>query len=633
MEKILTVPRDETEYREVFPTGNEYISLPDVTYNGDVMSINVLSTKALGLIEFLGSEENPFLTPYCKVDGGNEYPQRVRREWLDHWIVGLKMDLNRGKVELQQICPPGERGMVYLIKYYNDSLFAQKVTLGLQGTWEKSHHTIFNRCPLEGQRLAGFDSWTGALTLELRSGLPLVAIALKGGGGNERWGFRIGDEPLEIHNSFDAGKEKISFYLEKDVELASGESYVWPVYLAVNVEVSGATTTSIHLQRQGWEALLARTRKWLQNRKVFLTEKSLENRANYNLFFSYFFATGRGIEDDEFYLITSRSPRYYVSAAFWPRDGLLWTFPGLLTLDEEIARQALKGVFSRHWRNHGIHSQYINGTVLYPGFELDQLCAYLIALESYIDKTDDAIILEELPLKSLVKEFLQELWSWKAADDYIFATFLDPSDDPPTYPYLTYNQVLVWKTVGFLKKLSEERDTGVAALWLDNLQDSIRTAILHHAVVTGPQGEEMLAGTFDGQGSYELYENPPGSLALLPYYGFLPEDDPLILNTMNWVNSKGNPYYMKGNFPGTGALHAKSPWVLAVISEILGGYDVQNRLRWLKNAQLDGNLACETVDNQDGQAKTGLAFASCAGFLGYSIFYRWGERRKADGKV
>ena len=71
--------------------------------------------------------------------------------------------------------------------------------------------------------------------------------------------------------------------------------------------------------------------------------------------------------------MTSRSPRYYVSAAYWDRDSLLWAFSG----DSGNGRSLRAGnspyVFTRAGRNLGTHSRYIDGTVLEPGFELDEL--------------------------------------------------------------------------------------------------------------------------------------------------------------------------------------------------------------------------------------------------------------------
>ncbi len=95
-------------------------------------------------------------------------------------------------------------------------------------------------------------------------------------------------------------------------------------------------------------------------------------------------------------LVTSRSPRYYVSVVFWSRDAFLWSFPGVLLLDAERAREQVLAGFGRYLRNAAEHSLYIDGTMLYPGFELDELCAPLLALEQYVLATDDYTVLEEV---------------------------------------------------------------------------------------------------------------------------------------------------------------------------------------------------------------------------------------------
>lgn len=105
---------------------------------------------------------------------------------------------------------------------------------------------------------------------------------------------------------------------------------------------------------------------------------------NTNLFFNFFYASGITMDTEEFVLVTSRSPRYYVSAAYWDRDSLLWSFPSILLVDVEYAKKMLEYVFTRQIRNIGIHSRFIDGTVLEPGFELDELCAPIIALDNYL---------------------------------------------------------------------------------------------------------------------------------------------------------------------------------------------------------------------------------------------------------
>lgn len=100
--------------------------------------------------------------------------------------------------------------------------------------------------------------------------------------------------------------------------------------------------------RQTFNAELTKTRTWLQERRVtFNDDAKLTQLYNTNLFFCMFFSTGITLDTEELVLVTSRSPRYYVSAAYWDRDSLLWSFPAILDADPERAKEMLSYVFGR----------------------------------------------------------------------------------------------------------------------------------------------------------------------------------------------------------------------------------------------------------------------------------------------
>ena len=60
-------------------------------------------------------------------------------------------------------------------------------------------------------------------------------------------------------------------------------------------------------------------------------------------------------------------------------------------------------------------------------------------------------------------------------------------------------------------------------------------------MVDGPTGP-MFAWSVDLAGRYELYDDPPGSLVLLPFYGFISTDHPVYRNTLKFIRSSHNPY-------------------------------------------------------------------------------------------
>jgi hypothetical protein len=393
----------------------------------------------------------------------------------------------------------------------------------------------------------------------------------------------------------------------------------------MNIEGCGAGTTVVDLRRRGYFSLLDQTREWLHAHSLTLSRyQAIGNR---NLFFNYFFALGRTVDTDELVPVTSRSPRYYVSAAFWSRDSLLWSFPGLLLVDKKTARETLLAVYSRHLSRAGEHAHYINGVLLYPGFELDQLAAYILALKNYLLHTGDMAVLAVETVKNAMRVITEKLLAEKDERTGMYATFLDPSDDPVRYPFLIYDNALAERSLAFLAELQGK------GVWqfADDLAShvvSLRAAIYREGVVDGPLGP-MFAWSVDGRGNYELYDNPPGSLQLLSYYGFCAKEDAVFQNTVRWVHSDYNPFYhARGPVRGAASRHAGNPWPLAAVNDLLS-LDLDKGL-FFSLAAMDLGLCCETVEPQKGRAATGHAFASAAGFMAHALWYAYGHH--ASGK-
>jgi hypothetical protein len=339
-----------------------------------------------------------------------------------------------------------------------------------------------------------------------------------------------------------------------------------------------------------------------------------------NLLFNQFFATGRTIDTDELVLVTSRSPLYYVSGAFWARDALLWSLPGLLLTDIQLARETLITAFVRHFdkRSAGIHAHYINGVVLYPGFELDQLAAFLVALEHYVQTTDDLGILREPTVARGLDLFPSVLSPHKHPQVDLYTTFLLSTDDPAPMPYVTYDNALIWKALTFLSELGAGQGHTLSSAALAVLAGDVREAIMEHCVVDGPMGRQF-AGAVDLNGHHVLLDEPPGSLALLPHYGFCPLDDAIYRTTLRWIGSTENPHLgPAGRFQTASCVHAPHSWTLSLANMLLSGQGEQ-AAEILRAAPLDGGLACESFDAATGLPKTGRHFAACAGFLGYAL--------------
>jgi uncharacterized protein len=459
---------------------------------------------------------------------------------------------------------------------------------------------VFNKREVDGKNSITYNRWTKSLVLEASAGLPLAALALA-------------VEP-ETEWYFDQDSKRFS--TDHYTEIKANESFTITLFAAVNLEADGAATTNVDLRRRGEEALKNLTCSWLESRRVKLDNSALSSLLNKNLFFCYFFSLARSLDSETLVAVTSRSPRYYVSAAFWSRDALLWSFPAIMIADQTSARELLLNVYQRHIRNAGDHAHYINGTVLYPGFELDQLAAYYIALQLYLEQSGDySMIKEDLILTGL------DLLTEKAFEHFdpesgLYSTFLDPSDDPVSFPYLTYSNVLLQCAFNFLAILQREE------LWHHKsdfaiLARELQQAIYDQCTVKGPCGQ-MFTWAVDGKGRFTLYDNPPGSLQLLAHYRFCSLNDTIYKNTVRWIRSANNNYFHQGSrFEEAGSRHSANPWPLAACNDLLACNS--GALDFLTRAEMDNGFFCETVNPDTGQVSTGAAFASAAGFLAYAL--------------
>jgi len=673
-ERFLTTPEEWEDYRPFAVTGNEYVALPLISpHDAGIERLNVIRMDVAGLVGFSGtrgwsfskrqavpqpSSGIPFMLPSLRVQGQRvEMGGKLKWQRLAHWVPRFVYEDGTLVWEGTIYAPPGEKGFVIDLRVDNAGALPLEICLGLEGCWLVCLQTIYTSRPLFIHHCVSFDRWARGPVLEARSERSLMAVAIspserldichwavqrisghaaeegppKGGATEGADGGAGGPAPMEIPARPDW---YIALQLGKHYRLAPGQTARLTFYCGVNKDSDGARTTAVHLNRRGREELLQSALTFLADKARTVPDPQLTGLLNLNLFFNYFYALGQTIDTEELVCLTSRSPLYYVSAAFWARDTLLWSFPALLLVDAKRAEAVLRLAFTRYLHNAGVHSLYIDGTVLYPGFELDELCAYLIALGHYLDCTGDLGILDEQVVRRAV-EYLDSLfWPQRApkSDVMLFRTFLLPSDDPAQYPYVTYDNVLAWRAFLVLAKVYDYWGLQERARRSRNTARQIKESIYEHLVARGPYGP-MFAWAADLEGNFVLYDEPPGSLQLLTYYGFCSVDDPVYQNTVEWIHSKHNPYhYGEVPFPGVGCPHAEHPFVMSLFNALLSGREdlAHHALQVLRRAPFDGGVACESYDRWTGRVKTGAAFATCAGFLAYAIYQRLNQERKRN---
>lgn len=592
------------------PTGNEFLSLPKINeQTAGIEDITYLSMGHKGMIEIRGGDDLPLIRPFLQVDG-HRLPLTQMQWSRDHfWLPLLKGKAGKMNFSMTILPPIGERG--FAIRMELEGAARAPIAWGLEGCWESSWHCINEDKPLDGTMHCYESGWNHSIVFDFRCGAPMFAFA-----------------PMcdrEIRSAFSQTDSGISYTLTERFELLPGESHSTVFYWGLGFEEVAAATSAKEMLRRGWDWEYQRTTRWLNQRTFQMATPKLTEVYNTNLFFCIFYSTGLTLDTEELVCATSRGTRYYVSAAYWDRDVLLWAFPAILDADPQLAEHILHYVFGRQRRNLGIHSRYIDGTVLEPGFELDELMAPVVALESYVNQTADNEILHDPAVMAGIQRILKTLETMRHPEIPLYETFLQPTDDEIVYPYLTYNNVLVWRTMKALAHLYPGRYGA-----LEQQAEAVRQAIYAYCVFRDAEQKPYFGWSVDLKGQHNVYDEPPGSLQLLPYYGFCAADDEIWENTVAMIRAPSYAYsFADAPIAEIGCAHAPYPWILSLCNSLLCGHKEQ-AFRELEQMEMDNGIACESVDPVLGTCTTGAAFATCAGFLCHSMKQASKEAAYAD---
>ena len=558
-------------------TGNEYISLPHIEEEtGNIKYLTLLNMRYKGLLQIDGS---PLIKPAIRINGIEvDITEKLVWDRVSFWIPRAVFEIDKVKITITYLTPQNQKAIALRINVLNKGNETVSINSQFNLSWDKTYHVVNESYKIESSIKSKTSNWNHGVVLQQFNTVPLVSLA-----------------SMESCNSL--------------IDIKPGESNVYDYYLGIGFEEVSAATAAKHLKRIGFDALYDDLVSFLNEKTIKTDDKYLSKILNTNLFFSYFFSSGKTYDTEELVLVTSRSPRYYVSAAYWDRDSLLWSFPSFLLIDEKFSREVLKYVFTTQINNIGEHSRFIDGTLLEPGFELDELCAPVLALNRYIEKTGDSAFLDKEYIKDGLDIILNKLKSKRNKDVALYETFLMPTDDVATYKYLTYDNVLVWKSLIILSKYLSDESLNIEA-------KGVKEAIYAYLVKDG-----MFVFSSDLNTNFNIYDEPPGSLLLLNYWGFCKKDSLIWRKTVNHIRSKDYKLSFSGsNISEIGCEHAPHPWVLSLCNNLLSGFG-QSAIVNLKKMKMDNYIACESVDEESGECSTGEAFATCAGFLAYSLHY------------
>lgn len=608
---------------DVVPTGNEWIALPTIrASDAALMNFNVLSMRDRGLLQVSGDSDSPALSPYVQVDGKMAPIRNLSWALIEYWVPTARFNVGNIEFTFTYCAPPGSRAAFLNIKATNLGKTQMAVILGAKASWGALDRVTYLPVALRGERTIVPAPWVAdGETFAFVTDDTKFAWAFVHPGSQTTWN----GPPAEHAPISDA---------HKTVTLPPGASADANFVLAAGVEEFSAAHNAKALvellDRNGAEALVDETAAWCSKRTRTTGQADLDLLMNRNFLFTALYAWGKTLDTEQLVGVTSRSPRYYVSAAYWDRDAMLWSFPGLLEIDNEMARDALEYALTVQLRNTGVHSRFIDGIVLEDGFQLDEAVAPIIALGAYVKKTNDIDFLNA-HRKDLVL-LRDRVFSRFDSSTGLYSTLQDSQDEYQKLPFNTYSNVLTWRALQDMADLFVRLKDPAASRDLTERAEALKKAILQVTVATPPGGTgAIFSDATDGK-NHLFVDVPPGSLMKLPALGFISENDPLFVRTYDWLHSKDYKYSYSDQaygLPGSYRLPFTTSWQVA--DHLFLSRGREQALRILRKSGWDGGIITEGVDPVTGvMDQAGRAFATAAGYVAHAICEAYctdGERK------
>jgi hypothetical protein len=596
---------------DVIPTGNDWIALPSIRADdGALQDFNVISMRYRGLLEMAGSGDKPLMAPFLERDGVRRPLAHLKWTLRDYWIPTATMEADGVRLRLTYAAPPGSRAAIIRFQLTNLTDHVLKATPGMEVDWGRTNRVTYSPEHLKGAMTMSHTPIDTDMEV-FNYGTDDTHVA---------WGFAYVGSKGDLHGpGVDPG-----LTARHEITLAPHQTAEVHFLIGVGLEEYSAAyamrVLNKRIDRYGMEGVLAQTADEARRHTRTTGQADLDRIMNRNLLFTTYYAWGRTLDTEDFVGVTSRSNRYYVSAAYWDRDALLWSFPALLDTDKDRARLALDYVLGLQARNIGIHSRFIDGVVLEDGLELDELVAPIIALADYEKATHDTDMLARH--QRVIAELVQKIHALRDPNTGLYETFQDAQDEYVARPFSVYDNALTWKALLDLADLKRAPNQRKEAEVLRREAAALKAAILRHGVVAGAPGAggPIFAANVDGSAG-DFTDVPPGSLMKLPSLGFISEDDPLFRRTYGWLHSSRYAYSYFDQplgLPGSYRLPFTTSWVVADHLRLNAGR--AQALKILRQSAWDGGIVTEGVKPDTGSPDhQGLAFATAAGYVGHTI--------------
>lgn len=586
-------------------TGNHWLAVPCVhPGDGSVHLVSLLHRGARSAIEFAGTPTwadgtgPALLRPSLVVDGVPRDLGAAGMAWerAYSWVPSFASVVGDVAVQGTLFCPIGRDadvpGLVYVLTLENRGDVARAVEVAMEGALGSRELRVRTSRPMgDGHRVHVSG---GLVLLEGERQPGLAALAL---GGEDAVEATVGEQDAASDSA------AVPFRLTRRLNVAPGQRVEVAFYLAAAPERDGAAATVRAMRARGWRSLLASTRDALASLEQSTGSDSLDRIVNRNLVFAYFYGVGRALDDAHFYVVRSRAPWSPHGLTLRDWEALNWTIPAVQLADAGLARELLLRVFELHGYAPGRGVNYLDGTMFTPGFSLEALAGYAIALDRYIRDTGDDQIVEDAVVGDTLYILSDDLAARRHARFPVFNTDVEPDGRPAALPYTLHGNAVAAQALDILRRTLDEE----TARSLED-PEAVRAAVRRY-FTQEVDGKEVFVAAADLTGRQSEEHSPAASLFWLPVYEMVTRDDSTYRRSARRLIAQAAADEAAG---------APRPLVREIGR--LFGPDGDETLRWLRRAPLDGGTAAELVD-AEGRAVAGHGDASLAGLLAYTVWY------------
>jgi hypothetical protein len=565
-------------------TGNHWLALPCIhPADGSIRALGIVHRGARGVIELAGDAafldgKGPALAiPSFEIDGKVHQLSEVGMAWerAFGWVPTFTATLDSVVIRGTIFAPFGRDGdipaAVYALSIENRGDVGRTIAVRLKGTF--GHQQLRIRTPRElpGQRTVTRRD-DGTVIMEGNTVPAFVALAI------------AADEPGP---SVVDGQ---SYELTRTVDLPANGRGQCAFFVACAPERDSAMATVDVLRRRGWRELLTVTREGLRALEQSTGSESVDRLINRNLLFAYFFAAARALDDAHYYIVRTRAPWHSIGATVRDWEALMWIIPAVQLADPPLARELLMRMCELHGYAPGRGSNYLDGTLFSPGFNVESVAAYAIAIDRYIRDAEDDRIVDDPVIADTLYLVGEDLGRRRDERVPLYSTDVTLSGQTAPKAFTLHGNAAVAQALDILRRTLDEESAG-------RIEDPevVRAAIRRHFVVSG-----SYVSAIDLAGGSVPDDDPSASMLWLPFFEAVSREDSTYRRTAKSLK----PAEMHLAFQCARLLGPESGAVL----------------EWLRRAPLDGGLAAEVVD-ADGRAVANGGDASLSGLVAWSVWY------------